>query len=119
MRDNLQDPPVSENVGLNAQHSLAKGEGDLDGDPEESGQLEADVLHHEDEGDHEAADAAHPGDEPQQPKPICAPGASAESSRSVVGKTWKTLIKLSTDKSRARIQPIAASQRSIAGNISP
>ena len=86
MRDNLQDSPVSENVGFNAQHSLAKGEGDLDGDPEESGQLEADVLHHEDEGDHEAADAAHPSDEPQQSEPIGAPGASAESSGSFVGK---------------------------------
>ena len=86
MRDNLQDSPVSENVGFNAQHSLTKGEGDLDGDTEERRQLEADVLHHEDEGDHEAADAAHPSDEPQQSEPIGAPWASAESSGSFVGK---------------------------------
>ena len=119
MSDDLKDSPVSEYESFNAEDGLAQGERDLDGDTEESSELEADVLHHEDEGDHEAADAAHPGDEAQQTEPIGAPGASAESSRSVVGKTWKTLIKLSTDKSRARIQPIAASQRRIAGNISP
>ena len=90
MGDDLQDSPVSDHEGFNAQHSLAKGEGDLDGDTEESGQCEADVLHHEDEGDHEAADAAHPSDEPQQSKPIGAPGSAAESSESLVSKTWNS-----------------------------
>ena len=80
MRDNLQDSPVSENVGFNAQHSLAKGEGDLDGDTEESSELEADVFHHEDEGDHEAADAAHPSQEPQEAEPVVAPFSATESS---------------------------------------
>ena len=46
------------------------------------------VLHRQDEAGHEAADAAHPGDEAQQTEPIGAPGASAESSVSFVGKTW-------------------------------
>ena len=121
MRDDLQDSPVSEDEGFDPQDRLAQGEGDLDGDSEESGELEADMLHHQDEGDHEAADAAHPSDEPQQSEPIGAPGASAESSGSFVGKrkTWNTLIKLSNDKSRVRIQPIAPSQRQIADNNSP
>ena len=126
MSDDLKDSPVSEYESFNAEDGLAQGEGDLDGDTEESSELEADVLHHEDEGDHEAADAAHPGDEPQQPEPIGAPGASAESSVSFVGKTWirvewntVILIKLSNDKSRVRIELIAASQNKIADNISP
>ena len=85
MRDNLQDSPVSEDEGFKPQHSLSQGERDLNGDPEESGQFEADMLHHEYEGDHEAADTSHPGDEPQQSKPIGAPGTPAESSRSCVG----------------------------------
>ena len=126
MSDDLKDSPVSEYESFNAEDGLAQCEGDLDGDTEESSELEADVFHHEDEGDHEAADAAHPGDEPQQTEPIGAPGASAESSVSFVGKTWSgvewntvILIKLSNDKSRVRIELIAASQNKIADNISP
>ena len=80
MGDDLQDSPVSDHEGFNAQHSLAKGEGDLDGDTEESGQFEADVLHHEDEGDHEAADAAHPSDDSQDTVAHTAPGSSTERS---------------------------------------
>ena len=86
MSHNLQDSPVSEYEGFNAQHSLAKGEGDLNGDTEESGQFEADMLHHEYEGDHKAPDTAHPGDEPQQSKAIGAPGSPAESPESFVTK---------------------------------
>ena len=38
------------------------------------------MLDHKDEADHEAADAAHPSQEPQEAEPVVAPFSATESS---------------------------------------
>ena len=58
--------PVPDEDSLHAEHGLAQGEGDLDGDADQHRELEAHMLHCQHEADHEAADSAHAGDEPQE-----------------------------------------------------
>ena len=76
----LKSPPVADKVGLQAQHSLTDGEGNLDGDSDQRSEPGAHVLHHQHEADHEAADASHPRQDPRQPVPVCAPSTAAERS---------------------------------------
>ena len=77
---NLKSPPVSDKVGLQAQHSLTDGEGDLNGDSDQGGEPRPHVLHHQHEADHEAADAAHPRQDAHQAVTVGAPPTSAKGS---------------------------------------
>ena len=80
MGQNLQNSPVPDKVSLQAEHSLTQGEGDLDGDSDEGGEPGPHVLHHQHEADHEAADAAHPGQDPHQAVAELAPSTAAKGS---------------------------------------
>ena len=76
----LEAAPVPHQHSLHAEHGLAQREGDLDGDADQHGELVADMLHRQHEAHHEAADAAHPRQEPQETEPVVAPFSATESS---------------------------------------
>ena len=82
---NLKSPPVADKVGLQAQHSLTDGEGNLDGDSDQRSEPGAHVLHHKHEADHEASDASHPRQYPGHPVPVRAPSTTAECSEQEKG----------------------------------
>ena len=81
----LKSPPVADKVGLQAQHSLTDGEGNLDGDSDQRSEPGAHVLHHQHEADHEASDASHPRQYPGHPVPVRAPSTTAERSEQEKG----------------------------------
>ena len=80
MGQNLKSPPVADKVGLQAQHSLTDGEGNLDGDSDQRREPRAHVLHHQHEADHEAPDASHPRQDPGHTVPVRAPSTATERS---------------------------------------
>ena len=73
--------PVPDEDSLHAEHALAQGEGDLDGDADQHREPEADVFHRQHEADHEAANAAHAGDEPQEAVTMMTPVTATKRSK--------------------------------------
>ena len=76
----LEVAPAPHEDSLYAEDGLAQGEGDLDGDADQHRELVAHVLHGQHEADHEAADAAHPGDEPQEAEAMMTPVSASKGS---------------------------------------